>query len=331
MTESICNIYSAFKEHGLKSNQVKSLLPSWWNDKIAETPAGLQQAKIIIAKALNLKLIEFLDNPAKIVFDLPNQKSFKLRKGTSEDDVTLAIAIARSVSKLTLSNFDKKQPSPKIESALNIRTKILGSGKSWVDLDSLLDYCWSIGIPVIHLNSPLMKKKMDGVAMYTKGLPTIVLSSQKKNGYLLFHLAHEMGHFYYGHLNSSTNDARVDKAIGRDKNNLDKIEQAADLYALDLLAGDQCKLNLSRFCKPEALAELAISFGLEHKIDPTHVLLNSAHNGNFWPLCTNTLKILGSRSSEIDQEVIARHLFNNISPETKEDDLELLRKLVGIA
>lgn len=327
MTESITSIYSTFREYGLTPEKVKSILPSWWRDEIAETQAGLQQAKIIIARALNLKLVDFLSDPAKVTFDLPDQKSFKLRKGTSEDDVILAIAIARSASKIVLSNLSEQNKFAKIDSAIDIRNKILNSGKPWVDLDSLVAYCWSIGIPVIHLSSKLIKKKMDGIAMHTKGIPTIVLSSQQKIGYLLFHLAHELGHFYLGHLNSSENDARVDAKISNDNN--DAAEQAADQYALQLLAGDQCKLSLPRLYKAETLADLAISFGSERKIDPTHVILNCAYNEGLWPLCASTLKILGN-TNETDKETIARHLFNNISSEIKEDNLELLRTLVGI-
>ena len=100
MTESMQSLYSAFRAHGLPKRQVQAFLPSWWDDEIAETPSGLQQAKFILARALNLKLRSIAETPARIEFDLPEQRRFKLIKGTTADDVELAVALARSASKI---------------------------------------------------------------------------------------------------------------------------------------------------------------------------------------------------------------------------------------
>lgn len=323
MTDTIQNLYSALNAHGLKKRDVQAILPSWWEDEIAKTPAGLQQAKLILAKALNLKVRPLVEDPPRVEFDLPEMRRFKLVKGTTEDDVQLAVALARSASKLVLSAFDHKCQQP--GSAEQVRRQILSTGKPWVDLEGLLQYCWQLGIPVIHLASALMKKKMDGIAMATKGRPTIVLSSRKACGYLLFHLAHELGHIALGHLD--TNGAIVDTSIQENSDSKDEAEQAADAYAIRLLAGEQARLSLSRFLPAPTLARLAEDYGRQHAIDPTHVLLNSAHNGNFWPLCTKTLGILAEGRK--DSDLISQHLFANIQDGLKEDSLSLLGNLVG--
>lgn len=323
MTDTIQNLYSALNAHGLKKRDVKAILPSWWEDEIAKTPAGLQQAKLIVAKALNLKVRPLVEDPPRVEFDLPEMRRFKLVKGTTEDDVQLAVALARSASKLVLSAVDREFQHP--GSAADVRRQILATGKPWVDLEGLLQYCWQVGIPVIHLASALMRKKMDGIAMATKGRPTIVLSSRKACGYLLFHLAHELGHIALGHLDS--NGAIVDTDIQDDPAGKDEAEQAADRYAIELLAGEQARLTLGRFVPAVTLARMAEDFGMKHAIDPTHVLLNSAHNGDFWPLCTKTLGILSEGKK--DSDLISRHLFANIQDDLKEDSRSLLGTLVG--
>lgn len=324
MTDTIQNLYSALRAHGLPKTAVRAVLPSWWEDAIADTPAGLQQAKLIVAKALNLKIKPLVEEPPRVEFDLPEMRRFKLVKGTTEDDVQLAVALARSASKLVLSAYDHEFVRP--GSAAEVRQQILASGKPWVDLEGLLNYCWQAGIPVVHLASSLMKRKMDGIAMATRGRPTIVLSSRKACGYLLFHLAHELGHVALGHLDP--NGAIVDNSIQEDANGKDDAERAADDYALELLTGNQPRLTLTGFYKAPVLAHMAIEYGKQHSIDPTHVVLNSAHNGNFWALCTATLKVMsGDRK---DQDLVNRLLLENVKDELKEDSLSLLGTLVGL-
>jgi hypothetical protein len=40
-------LYSKLKTVGYNPKYINSLLPDWWDDEIAETPAGLQQASLI--------------------------------------------------------------------------------------------------------------------------------------------------------------------------------------------------------------------------------------------------------------------------------------------
>lgn len=323
MTESIHSLYSALKQHGIRQKDVSQMLPSWWEDEIAATASGLQQAKLIVAKALNLKIRPLIESPPRIEFDLPEMRRFKLIKGTTANDVDLAVSLARSASKIVLSSFDRMYFKP--GSAKEVREEILSSGRPWVDLEDLINYCFGIGIPVIHLASSLMKKKMDGIAMMSGSRPTIVLSSKKAHGYLLFHLAHELGHIALGHL--EPNGAIVDTEITKSDGERDEAEKEADNYALELLSGSLANVTLHRFVKAPELARQAIEFGTMNQIAPTHVVLNSAFNGSFWGLCNATLKILGEGKAA-DQTFITERLFRTID-EPKEDNVELLRKLVG--
>lgn len=325
MTESMNSLYSALSAHGLKKKDVRAVLPSWWEDEIANTPAGLQQAKLIVAKALNLKVRPLVESPPRVEFDLPAMRRFKLVKGTTEDDVEIAVALARSASKIVLSSIDHEFVRP--GTAAEVRAQILATGKKWVDLEGLIEFCWSAGIPVIHLASSMMKKKMDGIAMATKGRPSIVLSSGRSYGFMLFHLAHELGHIALGHLDP--NGAIVDSKIEKDTDDKEDSEREADCYALELLAGHQSNLRLKHVMRPEALAHTVVAYGEQHKIAPTHVLLNCAFNGNFWGLCTNTLKVLANAEGRSDRELISKHLYANLPSDIKEDSLGILETLVG--
>ncbi|MHB0782013.1 ImmA/IrrE family metallo-endopeptidase [Pseudomonas putida] len=325
MTDSMKSLYSALSRHGMKKPDVRAILPAWWDDEIAETEAGLQQAKLFVAKALNLKIRPLVESPPRVEFDLPAQRRFKLAKGTTEDDVELAVALARSASKIVLSSIDHDFVRP--GSAAEVRAQILATGRKWVDLEGLVAYCWQAGIPVIHLASSLMRRKMDGIAMSTKGRPSIVLSSRRVYGFMLFHLAHELGHVALGHVDA--NGAIVDTKIEKEPDGKDDAEREADCYALELLAGHQGNLRLTSFQKPMVLARIVTEYGKEHKIAPNHVLLNCAYNGDFWGLCSNTLKVLCEADGKSDKEVIDKHLYENLPDDIKEDNLGILGTLVG--
>lgn len=43
-------LFSRIKTHGVKPSFVRRALPSWWDDTIASSEAGLQQAQLYIAK-----------------------------------------------------------------------------------------------------------------------------------------------------------------------------------------------------------------------------------------------------------------------------------------
>ncbi|EPV8688024.1 ImmA/IrrE family metallo-endopeptidase [Pseudomonas aeruginosa] len=325
MTDTMKSLYSALGRHGLRKTDVRAILPAWWDDEIADTAAGLQQAKLFVAKALNLKIRPLVETPPRVEFDLPAERRFKLAKGTTEEHVSLAVALARSASKIVLSSMDREFTRP--GSAAEVRAHILASGRRWVDLEGLVNYCWQCGIPVVHLASSLMKKKMDGIAMSTKGRPSIVLSSRRVYGFMLFHLAHELGHVALGHL--EPNGAIVDTTIEKDPEGKDDAERAADGYALELLSGHQGNLRLARVQKPAALAHTVTEYGKQYQIAPSHVLLNCAYNGDFWGLCSNTLKVLCERDGSTDKQVLDRHLYENLPADIKEDNLGILGTLVG--
>jgi Zn-dependent peptidase ImmA (M78 family) len=325
----IRSIYSALHSQGLNKKNLASLMPEWWSSEIESTPGAAQRAKLYLAKALSLQIKAFSENPPRVAFDLPHEKRFKLSSRTSESDVDVAVALAKSASRIALSSMDNGY-SPLPKSAAQIRSKMLASGAPWVGLTQILDLCWSSGIPVLHLASPLLgKKKMDGIAMSIKGRPSIVLSNVRKQGFLLFHLAHELGHIALGHL--SENGAIVDDEITKEEpeegRNSQEIE--ADRFAIELLTGNaDTRLVLPRLIKANALADLATRFGTDRQIDPTHVVLNVAHNTqNVFGLCVGAVKAISG--SLTDQELVRQRALSNLADGLDPDSEHLLRNLIA--
>ncbi|MCO8310345.1 ImmA/IrrE family metallo-endopeptidase [Pseudomonas mandelii] len=324
---TVQNLYSALDKQGISKRKLALLLPEWWTDEVEASPSGVQQAKVYLAKALSLRMRPFSETPPRIEFDLPADKRFKKSAKTSEADVNLAVALARSASRLALSALDT-QFAPPPPDALAIREHLLLSGAPWVSLSALLDYCWSIGIPVIHLATPLLGRKMDGIAMAINGRPSIVLSNNRKSGFLLFHLAHELGHIALGHVgaNGTIVDDEIKKDGALDK---DADELAADQFAIQLLTGNtHGNFKLQQLMKTAMLARLAIQYGKDHKIDPTHIVLNCAHNDKrIFALCVSAANFIAGEST--DQEMVTDFVFRQLQENLKDDSEHLLRKLIA--
>jgi Zn-dependent peptidase ImmA (M78 family) len=325
---NIQSIYSALSNHGLSKKHLSRIMPEWWSAEVEATPGGAQRAKIYLAKALSLQIRPFSESPPRVEFDVPGERRFKLSSRTSETDVELAVAIARSASRIAINAIERDfvQPAP---SASAIRDYILGTGAKWVGLTELLDVCWAYGIPVLHLASPLLaKKKMDGIAMSINGRPSIVLSNIRKSGFLLFHLAHEIGHIALGHLGE--NGAIVDDDFEEQaKNSKSADEVAADRFALELLTGNpESSLVLQQKMNAARLANLASAEGVRRKVDPTHLVMSCAHNDKkYYALFVGAANILGGDID--DQSVVTNKVFEQISSGLTADAEHLLRNLIA--
>jgi len=316
------HLYNKLKKVGYNPKYIKSLLPDWWDDDIANTPAGFQQASAILANKFSIHLESLLSQDAEPELNLPHGIRFKHRENVDCTELNTACAIARSVAKVVTKGFPKKNIAEFYLDAGKLRQKLLNKNK-WISLEILLDYCAEIGIPVIYLKHfPNKIKKMEGLSFLQGGYPIIVLTQNRNAGYLLFDLAHELGHITLGHVNAER--SMIDKKIDLDAN--DKDERAANRFALELLTGDsECKIvpvghNL---CANE-LANAAQRYGDEHKIDPLHIVLNYGYSTNKWPVAVNATKII-SKDEKSDQQKLITNLQQNINfDELNEDNISFL-------
>ncbi|MGH8551983.1 MAG: hypothetical protein ACRERS_01690, partial [Methylococcales bacterium] len=177
-------LYSKLKPVGYNKKYIESLLPDWWNDEIAETPAGLQQASLILGRRLGVRAETLWTENATLDLRLPKGIRFKHRDNVEADDLSIACALAQSLARIVLIAFPAKPLPDFYPDAGELRRQLL-IGKQWISFEDLLIYCLNLGIPVIHLQYlPRNTKKMEGLAFEQSGRPVIVLTRSRPHGYM---------------------------------------------------------------------------------------------------------------------------------------------------
>jgi hypothetical protein len=321
------SLYQKLNLVGYKPGFVRSLLPAWWDDAIAETPAGFQQASLILGRLFSVQPETLWAEQIQPVLVVPNGRKFKQRVGTESHELDVACALARSAARLTLKSFKPAYRGGFHTDAAELRQKLLIE-KKWIEFKDLLAYCLEVGIPVIFLKHfPPKTKKMAGVSFEHEGRPVIVLTQNKAYGHLLFDLAHELGHITLGHTQGGAwvIDAKID--VESD----DEEERAANRFALELLTGNpECKIvPTGRHLNAQELENAASRYGEAHKIDPLHIILNYGHTHNRWPVATNAVNLF-AQNRETDQKLLIKLLLASLDVDAiKEDDLAALECLMG--
>jgi hypothetical protein len=304
-------------------------LPSWWDDEIAVNPSGYAQALLILSRHLGLDLesLQTEDEPVRLR-DFGGCK-FKKRANSCDEEFALARVVATRAAQLAASAIST--PIREIPpDAAQIRNEILGSDVAWVGLTELLDYCWRIGVPVLHLDHfPKNAKRPDGFAARILGRPVIVLCrNTQSSAWLLFILAHELGHLALDHVpdNGSLMDQRIVDSAS------DPEERDANAFATELLTGDVDRrfITTGRWPNAQNLARGALEIGKRQQIDPGHIVLNYAHSMGkaFFPVAKASSKLLEPRGDAVFQvrTKMAENLDWNLLPEDSSEFLMRVTK-----
>jgi hypothetical protein len=287
-------LYSRLGSVGFPRKYLREIiLPDWWDDEIAYNPAGYTEGLVILSRNLGLDLASMQNEAVPVGLRNLGPCKFKKAPATSEKELTLARILATRVVEL-ISPAVPEPRNPLPTSASAIRQTILGTGARWVGLDSLLDYCWSVGLPVLHISAfPPGAKKVEGLASVRSGHYAVVLSKNGRHAaWLLLILTHELGHIVQGHV--SRDGVLIDELV--DRNSRDKEEQAANALALELLTGtpELRVLPMGPGRSARALARAALEVGVHEQIDPGHIVLNCAYQmgGDFFALANAALRQL---------------------------------------
>lgn len=324
---SMAPLYSKLQKRGFTKNFVKGVLPSWWDDSLANTPSGFQEAGMFLARLFNIQPSTLLSDGATAEFKF-GARRFKHSQSTSVAELDAACALAFTAAKIAIRGI--KAEFTGIESAAALRAKLLTNpDKRWIDFSSLVEHCWAVGVPVLHLRHFPSTKKMDGLAVSVEGRPVIILTSKRAHGFLLFHLAHEMGHIAEGHL--ADNSFVIDEEIDGAGDQAD--EGAANNYGFSLLTGESKFLGLTNktaIYSANHLAVNALDMASSRRIDPTHIALATAHRWGRFPVGVAAVKLLtANRPSDLD--VSSAMLNRNVRwDDLSDDDSILLKKLAGI-
>jgi len=313
-------LFDRLRKLGLTRTYLREkALPDWWDDRIAENPAGFAEGSMFISRHIGLDLATLLDpnRPIEDAYRHFGSCKFKSPMGADVREFALTRAIATRIAQFV--NTAVSEPySPHSRTAAEIRHAIIAQGAGCIGLSSLLDYCWASGIPVIHLwGLPSEAKKPDGLAIRIKDRPVIVICKRDKfPAWLLFILAHELGHIALGHV--SEGQVLVDQSLK--DNEADPEERGANEFAIELLTGDPNRRFSGTWRSVADLVALAKHYGDEYRVDPGHVILNMAYSkgGEFWALANAVLGHLEPARDGLEQ--IRSRMLNRLDWDRLSED-----------
>lgn len=326
---NIKEIYSTLADHGLdKKFVMKYFLPEWWDDEIASSKAGFLQTLALLSKNIGIAPEELL-NPER-VFHLrsPLNIAYKTIGNItySEKDIwpsSLALRLS-DIADLVCKNVYKGFPA----TAYEFRKMFLERYNK-ITLINLLDFLWVSGVPVFHVPEfPAGLKKMDGLVAQPNDRPVVILSNNRKHeAWLLFILAHEIGHIQRGHL-SGNNNAIFDENVLRKSE--DSPEKEATEWALEFLLGrGDILLGRQDINSAFKLFNSAKRAGAELNVDPGCIMLNYAYLNDKFVLAANALNILNPNANAV--EVIKSKMRENInSDKLSEEDDEYVSKITSL-
>lgn len=309
-------VYAKLRALGLTRPYVREvLLPEWWDDAAAITDAGYTEVLWTLARHLGLSPQALRGDGGELKLPDAPRVLFKNTASVAPQDVALARTLAVQTAKFAALGAPQAQIE-RPNSALDTRDAILDTGAPWVGFGELLDLCWSLGIPVIHVSRlPRNSKKMQGLAANIDGRFAIVVSVARKHpAWMLFILAHELGHILLGHV--SAESALVDAEV--DPDSVDPQELSANKFAMELITGrsDTRVMPGGRWPNADRLATSAQALAVQSKIDPGHLILNYANSmstksNTFWPVASAALSKLPSQVSPV--ELINRRLAERLN------------------
>ena len=298
------------------------VLPDWWSDDLADVPANRALAEAFIARQLGFSLDELRspEKPLSMPAIWPAQ--FKRRLNKVDDHVEAAALLAQVVARKVVNPVESSLPPLVTDvTAKQIRNEILRQ-KPFVDLDSLVDWCWDNGVLVFQLYRVPSKKNFDGLATMVEGRPVIVLASGKDSpAWLVFHLAHELGHLAAGHVGDEPLLESFAKEVDEGR------EEEADSFALELLTGFRRPGIPDLRQTGEKLALTALRTAPDQGIDPGVFALVYARLNNRYAVAQKALKYLGLHQG--GQDIVASRLDAALQngADLSEEDERLLRVL----
>lgn len=303
---------------GLNPSSVRALgLPDWWDPALETDPMAVLEGAGYIAKRLGLDPLSVLTPGADIVLKGQLAPKFKTRISTNLEEIRVIQGIACRVAEaVALCTPFPYQGLP--ANAQEIRQRIL-SNKPWVDLESLIGFCWGQGIPVVHLPPlPPELRKIDGLAVKINDRPVIVLAKQKKfSAWILFILAHELGHILLGHV---TDVPLIDEKVNTTGD--DHEEKAANQFAIDLILGEAQHLNWPTALYFPVLRQKALDLAITSQADPGAICFNYAwqrQQNSAWATATAAVKQIQSHIDEPDPHQLVNQVLKKYLDLTRLD------------
>lgn len=289
------DLYDRLLSIGFTQEFVKQqVLPDWWCPEFEESDGAVIEAASYAARRLNLDLGSILDNQGDIAFAAIGQPKYKSQQGSDIEKMAIPTALSHRIAEL-VSHACTKEYQPLEQMLVKQIRETLIENNGVVSLESLLQFCWQKGIPVIHCNNfPKKTTKFQGMTTWVQERPVIIISlNDTSPSRLLFIAAHELGHIHKKHV-SSENEFMIDKNI--DLDSVDEEEVEANEFAGELLLG---KADISYQLPPQysgqRLADHCLKIAARDCLSPGLVAWNygwSKKSKDQWQIARKAVNIL---------------------------------------
>lgn len=321
--------YAALAAAGFPAAYIKRSLPDWWDNALLKTSAGTLQFATILKQRLGVEVRFALDGEMEIDSGTKRAR-FKHRATTQESELHVAATVGMALARLAI--FSTPMPYHSLPTTAKALTAevMSWSGLPAIGFDTLLDFCWARGVPVLFLKDlPRTSKRVMGMAVQVDHRPAIVLGlNSPQNARQLFVLAHELAHICLEHVRESSVlvdeglDAITDALEGARDGEADSEERQADAFALATL-----RRGMSASLGPTAArlstAELAVAAmrtGNERGIDPGHLLLSYATEHDDWLNANLALNYLPETRTALDlvsEKFLANTALDRLTEENR--------------
>ena len=226
---------SRLRRIGLHQPVIDAAWPAWWNDAAEASVSARTELHFSLARKLGLDPHSLLDETDEPRFLWHDTARFKNVSGESDLERSALASFGTVLAKLLTRAVPDYRDLGDAR-ARDIRRLLLASGGPFVRLVDILGFCWSVGIPVVHLRVlPLPRKRMAAMAASVGDRGAILLARDSTYpAQATFFLAHEIAHIALGHIGAErvlVDFERESLPVG------DEEEKQADAFALEILTG----------------------------------------------------------------------------------------------
>jgi hypothetical protein len=290
---SAASLRARLRRIGLSDPAIDAAWPRWWSDDAEASASARAELRFGVARRLGLDPGSLLDDADAPKFLWRSEARFK---GLTSEDALEQAGIAsfgRAVAAAVASATAEQPINVVGHSALDLRRRLLASGRPYVSLADLVALSWGVGVPLVHLRIyPWPQKRMAAMTVRVETRSCILLGKDAVYpAWIAFFVAHELGHIALAHL--QPNEALVDLDRDTTASPLNDAEEAAaDTWALELLTG-QPDLRVVSADGSRSAAELARvvrTTGPELGIEPGTLALLFAHSTGSWATANAALR-----------------------------------------
>lgn len=318
-TIDIPTLYDRLNQIGLSREFVRQNgLPEWWTEECDTLPDAAVTAAAYLVRRFNLDFQSLLNPDLVPTFQQVNKTCYKTANTHVSTELNIASHLAQRVAELVAYAYPQEYQPIEGMTAQEVRTRILNQGHI-VDLESLLNFCRTCGIPVVHFaNFPQTVKKFYGIVTRCAENPVVVLSLRDLSpSRLAFILAHELGHIALNHL--ETGGTISDEEIKPDDLQDDQ-ESEANEFAAELILGEPDRVYyFPHSMTAERLAKSAAEKAKRDQNDPGAIAWNYGwYRRSHFPVARKAARILEQGANA--PSLINQHLSQQLDWERLSDD-----------